>query len=93
MQDFLKQITQNFVEFFKSLDANRRIGLVAVGAMIVIAMTGVIIWAAKTQYKLLYTDLSKEDAATISQLLEAGKINYQVADDGKSIYVHRGKGQ
>ncbi len=87
MQDFLKQITQNFVEFFKSLDANRRIGLVAVGAMIVIAMTGVIIWAAKTQYKLLYTDLSKEDAATISQLLEAGKINYQVADDGKSIYV------
>ena len=87
MQDFLKQITQNFVEFFKSLDANRRIGLVAVGAMIVIAMTGVIIWAAKTQYKLLYTDLSKEDAVTISQLLEAGKINYQVADDGKSIYV------
>lgn len=87
MQDFLKQITQNFVEFFKSLDANRRIGLVAVGAMIVIAMAGVIIWAAKTQYKLLYTDLSKEDAATISQLLEAGKINYQVADDGKSIYV------
>ncbi|MCO4752990.1 MAG: flagellar M-ring protein FliF [Bacteriovoracaceae bacterium] len=87
MQDFLKQITQNFTEFFKSLDANRKIGLVAVGAMIVIAMTGVIMWAAKTQYKLLYTELSKEDAATISQLLEAGKINYQVADDGKSIYV------
>ena len=87
MQDFLKQITQNFTEFFKSLDANRKIGLVAIGAMIVIAMSGVIMWAAKTQYKLLYTDLSKEDAATISQLLEAGKINYQVADDGKSIYV------
>ncbi len=87
MQDFLKQVSQNFTDFFKSLDANRRIGLVAIGAVIVISMVGVIVWASKTQYKLLYTDLSKEDAGTISQMLESGKIDYQVADDGKSIYV------
>lgn len=87
MQDFLKQATQNFVDFYKSLDANRKIGLIAVGAAIVATMAGMIIWAAKTQYKLLYTDLSKEDAATISQMLEAGKISYQVGDDGKSIFV------
>lgn len=87
MQDFLKQISQNFTDFFKSLDANRRIGLVAIGSVIVITMVGVIIWASKTQYKLLYTDLSKEDAGTIAQMLESGKIDYQVADDGKSIYV------
>lgn len=87
MQDFIKQVTQNFVDFFKSLDVNRRIGLIAIGAMVVVAITGMIIWAAKTQYKLLYTDLSKEDSATISQMLEAGNISYQVADDGKSIYV------
>lgn len=87
MNEFFKQIIQNFTDFFKSLDANRRIGLIVIGAMILVSVVGVITWASKTQYKLLYTDLNKEDAATISQLLEDGKIPYQVKDDGKSIYV------
>ncbi len=87
MQDFLNQITQNFVEFYRSLDSRRRVSLFAIASAIVMVMTVLIIWASKTQYKLLYTDLTKEDAATISQLLEQGKIAYQMGDDGKSIYV------
>lgn len=50
-------------------------------------MVTLIVWASKTQYKLLYTDLTKEDAATISQLLKSGNIAFQMDDDGKSIYV------
>lgn len=87
MQDFLRNATQNFVEFFKSLDTQRKIGLVAIGSAIIVGMITLLIWATKTQYKLLYTDLSKEDSATISQMLEGGKISYQVKDDGKSIYI------
>jgi flagellar M-ring protein FliF len=87
LQNFLKQVYENFSEFFRSLDTNRRIGLVVIGMMIFAVMIGVVVWASKTQYKLLYTDLTKEDAATIAQLLEDGKISYQVKDDGKSIYV------
>ena len=84
--DFFKQITQNFSDFFNSLDANRRIGLVVIGTLVIGSVIAIIAWASKTQYKLLYTDLNKEDAATISQLLEGGKIPYQVKDDGKSIF-------
>lgn len=87
MSDFFTQVTQNFTDFFKSLDANRRVGLVVIGTLVLGTVIAVIVWASKTQYKLLYTDLNKEDAATISQLLEGGKIPYQVKDDGKSIYV------
>ncbi len=87
MNDFFTQVTQNFTDFFKSLDANRRVGLVVIGTLVVGTVIAVIVWASKTQYKLLYTDLNKEDAATISQLLDGGKIPYQVKDDGKSIYV------
>lgn len=50
-------------------------------------MVSLVIWASKTQYKLLFSDLSKEDAGSISQLLEQGKISYQIKDEGKSIYV------
>lgn len=87
MNGFLSSMVGNFYEFFRSLDTTRKIGLVAVAAIIVGSLTGVIMWASKGQYKVLYTDLSKEDSAVIARLLEEGKIDYQVKDDGKSILV------
>jgi flagellar M-ring protein FliF len=87
LQDFLKQVSQNFVEFFRSLDVNRRIALVSIGLAITAIMVGMVMWAARTQYKLLYTDLTKEDSSKIAQLLKTGKIPYQIKDEGKSIYV------
>ena len=87
MQDFLKNISQNFVDFFNSLDVNRRMSLVGIFIAISVLIVVVISWAAKTQYKLLYTDLSAEDSNKIAQMLERAKISYQVQDDGKSIYV------
>jgi flagellar M-ring protein FliF len=50
-------------------------------------MAGIVIYASKTDYKVLYTDLTKDDSATIARMLEEGKISYQVKDDGKTIQV------
>lgn len=87
MNDFFRQITQNFNDFFKSLDVNRRIGLVGIGGAILVAIIMIITWVSKTQYKLLYTELSDNDAVKIQQMLKKGGIQYQVEDNGKSIYV------
>ncbi len=81
------QTVNNFIEFFKSLDMTRRIGLLGAGALLIGAIFAMIIWATKTQYKVLYTDLSKDDSAVIARMLEEGKISYQVKDDGKTIMV------
>lgn len=91
MQDFLNQITQNFQDFYRSLDGRRKISLFGIATGLVVGMTLLVIWASKTQYKLLYSDLGKEDVATISQLLDQGKIPFQVSDEGKSIYVPEDK--
>lgn len=87
MQDFLNQVIQNFRDFFNSLDGRRKVSLLGIGGAILVSVIFLIIWASKTQFKLLYSDLTKEDVQTISQLLEGGKIPFQVADAGKSIYV------
>jgi flagellar M-ring protein FliF len=87
LQDFLKQISGNFTDFFQSLDVSRRISLVGIGGVLIAVMVSLVIWASKTQYKLLFSDLTKEDSASISQLLEDGKISYQVKNDGKAIYI------
>jgi len=65
----------------------RRIGLVVVAGLLVATMAGIVIWSGKTDYKVLYTDLTKDDSAVIARMLEEGKINYQVKDDGKTILV------
>ena len=87
MNSFFNQISQNMVEFYQSLDARRKVSLFGITGAIIVAVVFIIAWAAKTQYKLLYTDLTKEDAATISQMLKGGNISYQIGDDGKSIFV------
>lgn len=87
MNNFMSQTVQNFVDFFKSLDMTRRLGLIGVAGLVVALMAGIIIWAGKTDYKVLYTDLTKDDSAVIARMLEEGKIAYQVADDGKTIKV------
>jgi len=61
--------------------------MVGVAGVVVAVMAGIIIYASKTDYKVLYTDLTKDDAATITRMLEEGKISYQVKDDGKTIQV------
>lgn len=83
----LSQTVNNFIEFFKSLDMTRRLGLLGSAILLVAAISAMIIWASKTQYKVLYTDLSKDDSAVIARMLEEGKISYQVKDDGKTIMV------
>ena len=65
----------------------RRLGMVGVAGLVVALMAGIIIWAGKTDYKVLYTELTKDDSAVIARMLEEGKISYQVKDDGKTILV------
>ncbi len=87
MQDILEKIFRNFKEFFLGLDTTKKIGFIVIGAMILTAMSGVIIWATKTRYDVLYTDLNKEDSRKIAILLEEKKIPYQFSNDGKTISI------
>lgn len=80
-------IVQNFFDFFKSLSMIRRIGLLAVAGILLAVMSGIVVYSSKTDYKVLYTDLTKDDSATIARMLETGKISYQVKDDGKTIMI------
>jgi len=87
LDGFFTNMISNFIEFFRSLDISRKIGLISIAGVIVVALTAVIMYAGKGQYKVLYTDLTKDDSAAIARLLEEGKINYQITDEGKSILV------
>ena len=87
MQDFLNQVLQNFKEFYSSLDKRRRASLLVIAGGIVIGLIMLTSWITKTQYKLLYSELSNEDSAKIQQILNNAKVDYQPKNGGKEIYV------
>lgn len=87
MQDFFEKVFRNFGEFFKGLDTARKIGLIAIACIITASMAGIVIWASKTDYEVLYTDLNREDSKSIAVILEEKKIPYQTSSDGKTIRI------
>ena len=87
MQGILEKIYRNFQEFFASLDATKKVGFIIISCMIIAAMTGIVVWASKTRYDTLYSELNKEDARKIAILLEEKKIPYQTSNDGKTISI------
>jgi flagellar M-ring protein FliF len=87
LQDFLEKTTHGISEFFKGLDTQKRIGLIGLGAVIVIGLIVIMTWATRTRYEVLYTDLNKEDSKKIMVLLEEKKISYQNVDNGKTIRI------
>ena len=87
MGDFLEKIYRNFREFFLELDFQRKMGLIVLFLFVVGGISAMIIWASKTRYATLYTDLNKEDAKQIARILEEKKISYQLSKDSKTISV------
>ncbi|MBC7715179.1 MAG: flagellar M-ring protein FliF [Rhizobacter sp.] len=87
MQDILEKIVRNFREFFNGLDSTKKIGFIVLTCIIMAAMTGIVVWASKTRYDVLYTDLNKEDARKIAIILEEKKIPYQTSNEGKTLSI------
>jgi flagellar M-ring protein FliF len=87
LQDILEKIFRNFKEFFNGLDATKKMGFIIVACLIAAAMTGIVVWASKTRYDVLYTDLNKEDSRKIAIILEEKKIPYQTSNEGKTLSI------
>jgi len=87
LQDILEKIFRNFREFFSGLDIGKKIGFIIVSCLMLASMVAIVVWASKTRYDVLYTDLNKEDSRKIAILLEEKKIPYQFSNDGKTISI------
>jgi flagellar M-ring protein FliF len=87
MKDLIEKVARNFTEFFNSLDTGKKISLVTVASFIVITLIGVVLWASKTRYKVLYSDLNKEDSNKVQIFLKENGISVQVSDDQKIVSI------
>lgn len=87
MQEVFDKIYRNFVNFFLDLSISKKISVVAIISLIIGVFTYFVIWASKTHYEVLYTDLNREDSKQLALLLDEKNIPYQTTEDGKTIKI------
>jgi flagellar M-ring protein FliF len=89
--EFFNRAIKNFLEFFNNLEAPRKIGFFVTAFAVVGGLILIFVWALKTQYSSLYTNLNAEDAKKIALILEEKKVPYAMSEDGKTIQIPRDK--
>jgi flagellar M-ring protein FliF len=87
LERLLQDIIKNLKSFFKELTPAKRFSVVITFVAVLGIIAAMILWASKTNYNVLYSNLTPEDSATISQILEDAKIPYQTEDQGKVIKI------
>ncbi|MDQ8196949.1 flagellar basal-body MS-ring/collar protein FliF [Pelagicoccus enzymogenes] len=80
-------MANQFKEIWQSLGANQRISLILASGLVLLAMIGMMIWAAQPDLQLLYGKLSPEEAGKIVAKLEQKGIKFETGSGGNSIYV------
>ena len=75
--------------FWNNLGKGARVGLVA-GALLIVGATAVAgYWLLKTDYRVLFADLSPQDSAAMVAELERMKTPYQLGENGTTILVDK----
>jgi flagellar M-ring protein FliF len=78
-----------FKEFWDGLAPSGRRGL-AVGMVVILALTAAFaFWAMRTDYDVLFGNLSARDAASMTEELDHMKLPYRLGSDGTSILVDK----
>jgi flagellar M-ring protein FliF len=76
-----------FIEFWRSLSLVKRVSLlVATGAVLVGVLSAAAL-SSHVEYTYLFTELSTEDAAAISEKLKGMKVPYRIEAGGTAIQV------
>src|SRR5208282_5080798 len=73
----------------KAWPLKKKISLIAVIAISIALMAGIMLWSERVDYQVLYSNLTQEEAGQVINKLKEMKVPYRV--DGNAIYVPNSK--
>ncbi len=86
MPDF-KQIPEYFKDLWDRFSVTQRMIIGGVAVITIAGFVALTIWFNKADYKLLYSNLSHEDANRVVTLLQSSNVPYELTENGTSIMV------
>jgi len=87
MNEFFQQFLTQARDIWNKMGASQRMASVGVTVLTVVGMVGLLIWAQRPKFEVLYSRLDEEDANTIIMELEANKIPYRLEQNGTMILL------
>lgn len=78
----LAPLQQQVTTFWQKQSNPQRITIVALALALVILVPVLIIWANRPTYSVAYSGLSEQDAAAITEKMDAANITYQLKSSG-----------
>ncbi len=87
MPPFLQNSLSKAKDYLNNKSLAHRVLLGGLLASVLVAFLGMIFWINRPDYKVLYSQLYQEDAATVIAYLQKEKIPYQISDAGSTVLV------
>ncbi|MEN9723554.1 MAG: flagellar basal-body M-ring protein [Pseudomonadota bacterium] len=87
MVEYLSKVSQQILDFLKTLSGPRKAALIVTGMGIIGAVVLLFTWAGSTAYSPLMTNLSPDDASTIMRTLREKGVPFVVDGSGRNISV------
>lgn len=78
---------------FGGLSSGRKVAILALAALILAGFVAVLFWINKPEYGVLYSDLSRDDAAAIVAKLNEQKIPYVLSENSSRIEIPKNQVQ
>jgi len=78
---------QKFMENIRNWPLSRKLSLAGVGLLSLILFGVLIFQAGKADFRPLYTDLPRQEAASVTQWLKEEGVAYRLENSGRSIHV------
>ena len=87
MNEKLRATLKQFVDFWRSLSIVKRVSMIVATAAVLVGILAAASLGSRVDYTYLFTELSTEDAAAISEKLKAMKVPYRLEAGGRAIQV------
>ena len=87
MGEFFNKIKGEFQQFWSKLTIGQKSIIISLSAALLISFLFFMTWLGKTDYTVLYSNLTIEDASSITDKLKELKINYKLQNNGSIVLV------
>ena len=91
MPAVISQFIQRAKEMWGNFSLTQRMIIAGVTVLVVAGFIALTIWFNRPDYRLLYSNLSPEDANKIVKILQADKVPYELENGGNTILVPAAK--
>ncbi len=83
----MKSFAQSLLALWRQLGINQRVSLVLAALVVLAVLAGLVAWARKPDYQLLYGRLGEKDASAVIGTLQEMGVPHRIAAGGSAVYV------